>query len=193
MSASAVGREDRLRRVNSPYIRGRNIQTTSANAPSPFLCLTRSYGFLTLSIVNTLVCKKAEISASTLLIPLAPSARREEIVGICKPVLVAFHVSETRSSDGDFASVAARSEGSVLRSGIEGCRTVLWAVKRSRIKRRTALVAEETELDISGVPQCMTNVKERLTLCPPNRSQLSTGLFRLCTSSLPFRQGAACR
>lgn len=78
-----------------------------------------------MSMVNTLVCKKAEISASTLLIPLAPSARNDEIVGICKPVLVAFHVSDVLSTDGDLASVAARMDGSVLRSGMDGCRTVL--------------------------------------------------------------------
>lgn len=110
---------------SSPYMRGRKIHTTSANTPKPFLCLTRSYGLRTLSIVRTFVCRNADISDSTLRIPEAPPERREAIEGISIPVLDAFHVSrDDGSCVGVLASVAAKRDGSVLRSGIEGCSTV---------------------------------------------------------------------
>lgn len=100
---------------------------------------------MTLSMVRTLVWRKALISFSTRITPAptppltAALARIDEIVGISKPVLDAFHVSEVALGEVTLPSEAVNIEGSTSRSGMLGWSTVRWDVRRSSMRRRTAL------------------------------------------------------
>jgi len=73
----------------------------------------------------------------------------DAMVGISKPVRDAFHVSGIEGSESDKERDPEeeeveddREEGSTSRSGILGCKIVRCAVRRSRMRRSTALASE---------------------------------------------------